>query len=93
MEVSGQLLKTAALLVPPGILPGTHWRLSCPRACLDAVEKGNISCPCRELNLSRPARILVATETDTSQLPQPTYETDIQFSLAVISRLYSVPFN
>jgi hypothetical protein len=33
------------------------------RAGLEAVEKRNIPCPCRELNPGRPARSLVAIPT------------------------------
>jgi hypothetical protein len=68
IEYSSNLLdhdtarRLVASFTPRQIYPrkrarGTHWIGGWigPRACLEAVEKKKISCPCRESNPRRPA--------------------------------------
>jgi len=74
MEVNGQLHAQAALSrdrhPPPPPYPSVCGCVS-PRASSDVSEKIKVSCRWREFK--RPARSLVTTITELSQLPKITY--------------------
>jgi hypothetical protein len=69
MEMSGQLHVPAAL--PAWKEPPVPKRLGGPQSQFErgVEEKNSLHCPCRESNPGRPARSLVITLTELSQLP------------------------